>query len=193
MFEHGPVGVADRSHVLRFVAEATSTAGPGRYGARCQGPSCAEETFEVEEYVQCRVPRGGLMVVSGDDYEDLCRRWTEFTARRDLAIWINLGSFLRDRLGWHFEREENVIRWCFGLEGAARLVLTVSDGRLHFYNADTDSDVAKVVQIEDLDRWLKQNEGRYEGLTTLQIDNEADYIASHLDEWRDEQERPEDD
>jgi hypothetical protein len=55
-------------------------------------------------------------------------------------LWNELRAYLGERRahGWYLDESE--MGWCFGLGGACRLAVSVRDGRIQVYDADTDDD-----------------------------------------------------
>ena len=99
---------------------------------------------------------GGTVGVVDDDTEGLARVNAE-----------RLAGLLGDREGWWFSpAEEEPAHWCFGLHGAARLVITPEpDGFLMFIH-DRESWV--VPRLESVKAWLDEHEQEYAGLSPLQ-------------------------
>jgi putative SOS response-associated peptidase YedK len=78
-----------------------------------------------------------------------------------------LAGLLEGREGWWFSTQEGEPpHWCFGQDGAARLVITPEpDGFLMFIH-DRESWV--IPRLESVRAWLDANEQDYAGLTPLQ-------------------------
>lgn len=106
-----------------------------------------------------------------DGYRDQCERFGGGPER--LPAWEELRSILERRSaeGWRFEiinpETDPEAAWCFGLAGAARLVITtVEGGRFHLYSADRDED--QFLDGTGLERWLDEHEHEHAGFTKLQ-------------------------
>jgi hypothetical protein len=81
-----------------------------------------------------------------------------------------LADALGERQGWRLERNGVPVRdsWCFGLEGAARLVVTEGvDGYVRLYMHESDAEHGFETPAE-LVAWLDVHETEYEGFTPLQ-------------------------
>jgi hypothetical protein len=78
-----------------------------------------------------------------------------------------LSVLLRGREGWRPEVEDGERIWCFGLHGAARLVITPeADGFLMYVHEEDRSWV--IPRLELVEAWLTASEARFAGLTPLQ-------------------------
>jgi hypothetical protein len=130
--------------------------------------------------------QGGFCV---DDYLTQC---DEFGGGvENLPMWDALRTLLGPRRnGWRFEIINPSIApsaaWCFGLAGAARLVVTVEDGQILLYVHELDEEY-RFSAVNELASWLDQHEAAYEGFTPLQREILGDYLPRQVDRWRDEQ------
>ena len=77
-----------------------------------------------------------------------------------------LAGLLRDREGWWFSTQGGMPNWCFGVAGAARLVITPEPDRFLMFIHDRETWV--IPRIESVEAWLEENEQEYAGLTPLQ-------------------------
>jgi hypothetical protein len=88
-----------------------------------------------------------------------------------------LTVLLRDREGWRPEPDPE-LHWCFGVNGAARLVITPEMDGFLMYRADQDRSWV-IPRIESVEAWLDQNEYEHAGLTPLQEE-----LKAYLEEGR---------
>ncbi len=72
--------------------------------------------------------------------------------------------------------------WCFGEDGASRLVIGFDIDRFVIYSANTDKDY-DVSTIEDVVQWLEQFESEHVGFTELQKEVGGYLLASEAEEW----------
>jgi hypothetical protein len=72
--------------------------------------------------------------------------------------WDELAAQLGDRPGWRFEGgdELNAPMWCIGIEGAARLVVTVESDTALIY--DVDNDHEHRMPVDQVASWLDEHE-----------------------------------
>lgn len=80
---------------------------------------------------------------------------------------LKLASLLKDRSGWQTEADDDGQHWLFGVDGAARLVITPEmDG---FLMDLADQDRSWVIpRIDQVEAWLDENEADHSGLSPLQ-------------------------
>lgn len=78
-----------------------------------------------------------------------------------------LAGLLRAREGWRPETQAGERFWCFGVDGAARLVITPEMDGFLMYRADQDSSWV-IPRIESVEAWLDEHEHEHAGLTPLQ-------------------------
>jgi len=90
-----------------------------------------------------------------------------------------LAGLLGGREDWRPETQDGERIWCFGVAGAARLVITPEMDGFLMYRADRD-DSWVIPRIESVGKWLDENEHEHAGLTPLQ-----EQLKAYL-----EQERP---
>jgi hypothetical protein len=87
-----------------------------------------------------------------------------------------LAGLLDDREGWWFlERDREPPCWCFGQDGAARLVITPEPDGFLMFIYDRVSWV--IPRLELVEAWLDEHEHEYEGLTPMQV-----ALKKYLDE-----------
>jgi hypothetical protein len=79
-----------------------------------------------------------------------------------------LAGLLQDREGWRLEHDPEP-HWCFGMDGAARLVITPEMDGFLMYRADQDRSWV-IPRINSVEAWLNQNEHEHAGLTPLQME-----------------------
>ena len=122
-----------------------------------------------------------------DDYLDQCRAFGG--GESHLAMWAALRSVLEPRAaaGWYFEvantaGPEPEAMWCFGLEGASRLVVTVQEGQVALYDHDNERD-ALLPNADALARWCEDHEDEHSGFTPLQLHLMEPLLRKHLDDW----------
>ncbi len=113
------------------------------------------------------------------DHDQTCEA---FHGTEVLPAWQELGEILFGRPGWRFvvaltDHGFGPI-WCFGLEGAATLVLTATEEGFHVFDYD-DDDAFVLPRREELVAWLHEHEPRHEGLTALQVELRADLRRRH--------------
>ena len=83
-----------------------------------------------------------------------------------------LAALLRDREGWRPETQDAERFWCFGVDGAARLVITPEMDGFLMYRADEDRSWV-IPRIESVAEWLEEHEHEHAGLTPLQEELKA--------------------
>ncbi|MEX5637100.1 hypothetical protein [Parafrankia sp. FMc2] len=88
---------------------------------------------------------------------------------QSLERYDRLARLLENRTDWRLELDEDGAAWCFGLYGAARLVITVTPGGYRVYRADKD-DSWIVPRLESVASWLDEHEHEHAGLTPLQVE-----------------------
>ena len=74
--------------------------------------------------------------------------------------------------------------WCFGEEGAARLVVTVRYDTAFVYDADNDKDHS--MSVDSLIWWLDKHEREHTGLTDAQVDLRSELIPLQAEQWLEE-------
>lgn len=79
--------------------------------------------------------------------------------------YAKLAALLGDRQSWR--PEDGGRCWAFGLDGAARLVITPEMEGFLLYRADQDSSQV-FPRIEQVEQWLVEHEQEHAGLTPLQ-------------------------
>lgn len=110
--------------------------------------------------------------VTPADYEAVVDAWTSNEVQR--TQWRELRDALDGRGDWYFQdpREEGYIGgplWGFGLEGAAQLVLSVTDASMFLlYRSGEDREVMADYNLGPVLEWLDQHEHEFEGFTPLQ-------------------------
>jgi hypothetical protein len=116
-------------------------------------------------------------------------------ARWQFGLWIMLRSVLEDRPGWHFEVDhDGQPFWRFGIEGAARLVITVQYDKFLIHDADNDKEQPMVHNDETLVWWLNKHEPEHAGPTDAQVYLGGEILTSQAEEFlRDPDERGPDD
>jgi hypothetical protein len=78
---------------------------------------------------------------------------------------------LEARAGWRLEHDPEP-HWCFGVVGAARLVITPEMDGFLMYRADEDRSWV-IPRLESVEAWLDENEHEHAGLTPLQEELKA--------------------
>jgi hypothetical protein len=76
---------------------------------------------------------------------------------------------LEGRKGWRPETQDGERFWCFGVDGAARLVITPEMDGFLLYRADRDKSRV-ITRIESVREWLEANEAEHAGPTALQVE-----------------------
>ena len=72
-------------------------------------------------------------------------------------MWLALRSLLADRPGWYFVADEyEEPGWCFGLDGACRLFLSVRGDSYSLFDADNEE--SHTASAQDLEQLLNQLE-----------------------------------
>ncbi len=111
-------------------------------------------------------------------------------------IWQDLRTLGHRSNGWRFEvlnpDFDPTAAWCFGLAGAARLVVTVELAHVILYNADRD-DEQTFPTASGLAAWLDDNEEKYEGFTPLQEELMEYLLPFKIKEWSEEEHKRGDD
>ncbi len=79
-----------------------------------------------------------------------------------------LARLLQGREGWRPEEQDGERFWCFGVDGAARLVVTPEMDGFLLYRADRDE--SWVIPRIELVEWLDANEAEHAGLTAVQVE-----------------------
>jgi hypothetical protein len=111
------------------------------------------------------------------------------------SVWIELGEFLADRLGWRWEmRSSEADRadfedgfWCYGLPGTCILALTVStEGQFVLYIPRGATD-ERYFALDHLGERLAELEREYDDLSALQIDLTDELLFDLLQAWRRDQ------
>jgi hypothetical protein len=102
--------------------------------------------------------------------------------------WGALSDALVMRPGWHLEHDDrqNLDLWCFGLEGACRLVVTIPDGGILLYDADDPIDATSehpFATVADMVAWLELHESEHEGFTELQETLIDHLLPDQIEEW----------
>jgi hypothetical protein len=105
--------------------------------------------------------------------------------------WGALSDALITRPGWHLEHDdlENLDMWCFGREGACRLVVTIPDGGILLYDHDDPIDATsehRFGSVAGLIEWLQIHESEHEGYTETQGELMGDLFSRQIDEWKPE-------
>jgi hypothetical protein len=123
--------------------------------------------------------RADVLVTYELDHDQTCEA---FHGAAALPRWQGLGDVLYGRPGWHFvvgvtDHGPGPL-WCFGLEGAATLVLTATDQGFHVFDYDDDESFV-LADRQTLVDWLHEHEPRHEGLTALQVELRADLRRRH--------------
>ena len=78
-----------------------------------------------------------------------------------------IAALLDGRDDWRFEAFDGEDHWLFGVDGAARLVITPEMEGFRMYRADQD--VSWVIpRIEQVEAWLEENEHEHAGMSPLQ-------------------------
>jgi hypothetical protein len=80
-----------------------------------------------------------------------------------------LAGLLEGRPDWRPEVEDDQRTWCFGVDGAARLVITPEMDGFLMYRADQDKSWV-IPRIESVAAWLDQNEAEHAGPTAVQLE-----------------------
>jgi hypothetical protein len=96
--------------------------------------------------------------------------------------WRVLSAALAARPGWHAEEDGAGPFWGFGLEGACRLVLSMTDTGFHLYDDDA-SEVHDFGSKEELAMWLADHEAEHEGFTGLQTELIDQFLPVRIEEW----------
>jgi hypothetical protein len=105
---------------------------------------------------------------------------------------MGVGAIPSDRFGWRFESDDEGTHlppgptWCYGLEEAARLVLTVENtyAVVHIH----DREDKRFYSPEALVQWLDEHEHEFEGFTPLQTELLDHLLPGEVEEWSREQE-----
>jgi hypothetical protein len=102
--------------------------------------------------------------------------------------WSAVSAALSARPGWHLETDglHNIDLWCFGLEGACRLVVSMPDGGILLYDADDRIDATSehfFESVDDLIAWLELHEAEHEGFTELQETLIDHLLPDQIEEW----------
>jgi hypothetical protein len=90
---------------------------------------------------------------------------------------VELATLLTGREGWRLEVQDHSNLWCFGVDGAARLVVTARQDGFVIYRADQDSEQI-LDRIEAVEAWLDEHEHEHAGLTPLQEEYKR-YLEQH--------------
>ena len=80
-----------------------------------------------------------------------------------------LARLLEGRQDWRPEEQDGVLAWFFGVDGAARLVITPEMDGFLMYRADQDKSWV-IPRIELVEEWLDANEAEHAGATALQLE-----------------------
>lgn len=80
-----------------------------------------------------------------------------------------LAGLLEGRRDWQSGVQDGERYWYFGVDGAARLVITPEMDRFLMYRADRDKSWV-IPRIESVAEWLDQNEAEHSGPTALQLE-----------------------
>lgn len=96
-----------------------------------------------------------------------------------------LAVLLGDRKDWRPETQGGERFWAFGVDGAARLVITPEMEGFLMYRADEDRSWA-IPRIESVAAWLEEHEQEHAGLTALQVE-----YKEALERARQDEENPE--
>jgi hypothetical protein len=122
-----------------------------------------------------------------DNYLEQCRRYGG--GDDNLPLWTDIRSVLERRAdaGWYFEvattaAPDPEAMWCFGLDGASRLVVTVWEGQVALYDHDNERD-ALLADAEALARLCEEHEEEHSGFTPLQLRLMEHLLHVHLSEW----------
>ena len=99
-----------------------------------------------------------------------------------------LAGLLRGREGWHLGTQDGTQGgeeyWRFGVDGAARLVITPEMDGFLMYRSDRD--VSWVIpRIESVEEWLDENEGEHSGPTALQLEFKEALERARRRQWGD--------
>jgi hypothetical protein len=103
-----------------------------------------------------------------EDYEALCRDWTDGPGGID--GWRELLHALGGRVGWWFvdprvyEDYDGGPMWCFGPPEDCQLSVVAISDQFALYVADTAEEV-ELDAIGDLVAWLDESEHQYEGIS----------------------------
>lgn len=105
-----------------------------------------------------------------------------------MADWGALSDALMTRPGWHLEHDEIAHQdlWCFGLEGACRLVVTLPAGEILLFDADDPIDATsqhRFGSVAGLIEWLQVHESEHEGFTELQDQLIDHLLPDQIEEW----------
>jgi hypothetical protein len=96
--------------------------------------------------------------------------------------WRQLEALLRDRPHWRLEHDAEGPMWCFGEDGASRIVIGFDIDRFVIYSANTDED-SDVPTIDDVNEWLERHESEHSGFTDHQKELGGYLLASEAEEW----------
>jgi hypothetical protein len=111
------------------------------------------------------------------------------------SVWIELGEYLANRLGWRWEMESSEADradfeagfWCYGPAGTCILALTVStEGQFVLYIPRGAAD-ERYFALDDLGGRLSEIEQEYEDLSPLRMDLTDELLAGLLQEWKRDQ------
>jgi hypothetical protein len=111
------------------------------------------------------------------------------------SMWIELGEYLGDRLGWRWEVpsaesdptdfEEGL--WCYGLPSTCVLALTVSpEGQFVLFIPRGDVH-ERYYSLDELSGRIEELEHEHEGFTPVEMDLTDEVLAELLEEWKREQ------
>ena len=103
----------------------------------------------------------------------------------NLKDWQIISGALKARPGWHLEGDESGPFWCFGLAGACRLVISMTDTEFHLLDHDADNDY-DFGSIEELALWLADHESEHEGFDGLQADLIDYVLPDQIEDWGNE-------
>jgi hypothetical protein len=111
------------------------------------------------------------------------------------SVWIELGEYLDDRLGWRWEMQSSEANrddfeagfWCYGFAGTCVLALSVStEGQFVLYIPRAAAD-ERYFALGDLGLRLAELEQAHEDLSPLRLDLTDEVLSGVLQEWRREQ------
>jgi hypothetical protein len=93
-----------------------------------------------------------------------------------------LKDMLAGRPDWRLEYNASGLVWCFGQEGASRLVISFDADHFVIYSANTDEEIG-MATIEGVREWLERLESGHAGWTELQKELGGYLLASEAEPW----------
>jgi hypothetical protein len=111
------------------------------------------------------------------------------------SVWIELGEYLTDRLGWRWEMQTSDADradfeggfWCYGPAGTCVLALTVSTEGQFVLFVPRGAAEERYFTLDDLGGRLAELEQEHEDLSPLQMDLTDEALSGLLQVWRHDQ------